>query len=119
MRHSPANGEHYPEIPYQKYFVINRRKNLIKLKPPLLNKPTFLKHDIVTQGNIFDRKFDLIFCRNVLIYFNHELQNRLFQFFYDNLEDDGCLIIGRHEGMLGEIATKFKKEESIYKKRVL
>jgi chemotaxis methyl-accepting protein methylase len=43
----------------------------------------------------------------------------LFQFFYDNLEDDGCLIIGRHEGMLGEIATKFKKEESIYKKRVL
>jgi chemotaxis protein methyltransferase CheR len=69
MRHSPANGEHYPEIPYQKYFVINRRKNLIKLKPPLLNKPTFLKHDIVTQGNIFDRKFDLIFCRNVLILF--------------------------------------------------
>ena len=119
MRHSPQNGEQYPEIPYQKYFVINRRKNLIKIKPPLLNKPTFLKHDVVTQGNVFDRKFDLIFCRNVLIYFNHELQNKLFQFFYDNLKDDGALIIGRHEGMLGEIATKFKKEESIYKKRVL
>ena len=119
MRHSPQNGEQYQEIPYQKYFVINRRKNLIKIKPPLLNKPTFLKHDVVTQGNVFDRKFDLIFCRNVLIYFNHELQNKLFQFFYDNLKDDGALIIGRHEGMLGEIATKFKKEESIYKKRVL
>lgn len=117
MRHS--NGEEYPEIPYQKYFVINRRKNLIKIKPPLLNKPTFIKHDIVKDGNVFDRKFDLIFCRNVLIYFNHQLQNKLFQFFYDNLEDNGSLIIGRHEGMLGEIATKFKKEESIYKKRVL
>ena len=119
MRHSPQDGEHYPETPYQKYFVINRRKNLIKIKPPLLNKPNFLKHDIVTEGNIFERKFDLIFCRNVLIYFNHELQNRLFQFFYDSLRNDGSLIIGRHEGMLGEIATKFKKEESIYKKRVL
>lgn len=119
MKHSEEENIDYAGIPYQKYFVINRRKNLIKIKPPLLNKPTFLKHDIVTQGNIFERKFDLIFCRNVLIYFNHDLQNKLFEFFYDNLNDDGVLIIGRHEGMLGEIASKFKKEESIYKKRVL
>lgn len=119
MKHSEEEDKNYEGIPYQKYFVINRRKNLIKIKPPLLNKPTFLKHDIVTQGNIFERKFDLIFCRNVLIYFNHDLQNKLFEFFYDNLNDDGVLIIGRHEGMLGEIASKFKKEESIYKKRVL
>jgi len=119
MKHSPDTDTNNEGIPYQKYFVINRRKNLIKIKPPLLNKPTFLKHDIIKQDNIFNRKFDLIFCRNVLIYFNHELQNKLFEFFYDNLEDDGALIIGRHEGMLGEIATKFKKEESIYKKRVL
>ncbi|MDF1547319.1 MAG: hypothetical protein P1P88_05825 [Bacteroidales bacterium] len=119
MKHSEEENIDYAGIPYQKYFVINRRKNLIKIKPPLLNKPTFLKHDIVKQGNIFERKFDLIFCRNVLIYFNHDLQNKLFEFFYDNLNDDGVLIIGRHEGMLGEIASKFKKEESIYKKRVL
>lgn len=119
MRNNPYPDQEHTDIPYQKYFDINRKKNLIKIKPPLLNKPVFAKHDIVTQGNIFDRKFDLIFCRNVLIYFNHELQNRLFDFFYDNLEPDGALIIGRHEGMLGEIATKFKKEESVYTKRLI
>jgi chemotaxis protein methyltransferase CheR len=117
MRNNPFEDQTHIDIPYQKYFDINRKKNLIKIKPPLLNKPAFVRHDIVTQGNIFDRKFDLIFCRNVLIYFNHDLQNRLFDFFYDNLEPDGALIIGRHEGMLGEIASKFKKEESIYTKR--
>jgi chemotaxis protein methyltransferase CheR len=116
MHSATSGGQVTEDIPYQKYFDINRKKNLIKIKPPLLNKPNFLKHDIVKQGNIFDRKFDLIFCRNVLIYFNHELQNRLFDFFYDNLEPDGALIIGRHEGMLGEIANRFKKDESIYRK---
>ena len=117
MRTNPFADQSHTDIPYQKYFDINRKKNLIKIKPPLLNKPIFSKHDIVNQGNIFERKFDLIFCRNVLIYFNHDLQNKLFDFFYDNLEPGGALIIGRHEGMLGDIASKFKKEESIYTKR--
>jgi chemotaxis protein methyltransferase CheR len=119
MRNNPFLDKSHIDIPHQKYFDINRKKNLIKIKAPLLNKPVFLKHDIVTEGNIFDRQFDLIFCRNVLIYFNHVLQNKLFDFFYDNLEPDGALIIGRHEGMLGDIATKFIKEESIYTKRLV
>ncbi len=116
---NPFESDTHEDVTYEKYFIINRKKNLITIKPPLLNKTIFVKHDIVKQGNIFERKFDIIFCRNVLIYFNHELQNKLFEFFYDNLDDDGVLIIGRHEGMLGEIATKFKKEESIYSKRTI
>jgi len=114
MCSNPFNEPTHVDVPSEKYFIINRKKNLITIKPPLLNKPFFLKHDIVKQGNTFDRKFDIIFCRNVLIYFNHELQNKLFDFFYDNLNTDGILVLGRHEGMLGEIASKFKKEESIY-----
>ena len=117
MCNNPFNDPTHVDVPSDKYFIVNRKKNLIVIKPPLLNKPKFLKHDIVKQGNTFDRKFDIIFCRNVLIYFNHDLQNRLFEFFYDNLNEDGVLILGRHEGMLGEIASKFKKDESIYTKK--
>ena len=106
----------YKNVPYSKYINISRRKNLIKIKPFLLNKVEFVKHDIIQDGNIFDKKFDLIFCRNVLIYFKHKLQNKLFDFFHDNLKDDGALIIGRHEGILGDISGKFKKNESIYLK---
>lgn len=116
MMSNPENDNTFKNIPYQKYISINRRKNLIKIKPVLLNKVEFLKHDVITEGNIFERKFDLIFCRNVLIYFKHELQNKLFEFFHENLNTGGALIIGRHEGILGNISGKFKKIESIYLK---
>ncbi|MBN1252882.1 MAG: hypothetical protein JXR51_07605 [Bacteroidales bacterium] len=116
MCSNPYDDKNHIDIPHKKYFEISRRKNLIKIKPNLLNKIAFLKHDIIQEKNIFDKKFDIIFCRNVLIYFKHDLQNKLFDFFYQNLNDDGLLIIGRHEGMLGPISNKFKKEESIYKK---
>ena len=117
MMNNPDDDEKFKNIPHTKYITINRRKNLIKIKPLLLNKAKFIKHDIVSEGNIFNRKFDLIFCRNVLIYFKHELQNRLFEFFHENLNEGGSLIIGRHEGILGNISAKFKKIESIYLKK--
>ena len=117
MSSNPFDDETHQDVSYEKYININRRKNLIKVKPIILNKVNFSKHNLITDGNVFDKKFDVIFCRNVLIYFNHELQNRLFDFFYDNLKDDGMLVIGRHEGMLGLISNKFSKEESIYLKK--
>ena len=116
MSTNPFEDKNHANVSHEKYVSINRRKSLIKIKPELLDKANFLKHDIIHEGNPFDRKFDIIFCRNVLIYFNHELQNKLFDFFYDNLKKNGLLIIGRHEGMLGLISNKFKKEESIYMK---
>ncbi len=111
------NDENHKDVPYQKYINISKRKNTIKIKSNLLNKVEYYKHDIVQDGNIFGEKFDLIFCRNVLIYFNHKLQNELFEFFYENLNEKGALIIGRHEGMLGQISNKFKKIESVYLKK--
>ena len=117
MMTNPNSNPNHIDIPYQKYININRRKNIIKIKPLLLNKAEYYKHNIIQDGNIFGRKFDLIFCRNVLIYFNHKLQNRLFEFFHEHINDDGALVIGRHESMLGQISGKFKKNESIYLKK--
>jgi len=117
MSSNPFNDENHKNVPYEKYININRRKNLIKIKPIVLNKVNFSKHNLTKDGNVFSKKFDMIFCRNVLIYFNHKLQNNLFEFFHDNLKDDGVLVIGRHEGMLGLVSNKFTKEESIYIKR--
>lgn len=107
----------YKNLKFSDYIEVNKRRDIIKIKPFLTTKPKFAKHDLVVDKNIFDTKFDLIMCRNVLIYFNHNLQNRIFEFFYDNLEPDGALVIGRHEGILGPIANKFKKKETIYTKR--
>jgi chemotaxis protein methyltransferase CheR len=41
--------------------------------------------------------FDLIFCRNVLIYFNDETKSKIFEQFHQILSDEGCLILGSTE----------------------
>jgi len=113
----PTDASNNKEVPINKYLDINKTKDTVKIKSPLLEKPFFCKHDLVNNGNIFNTKFHIIMCRNVLIYFNHSLQNKLFEFFHENLYDEGSLVIGRHEGILGTIASKFKKKETIYIKK--
>lgn len=41
--------------------------------------------------------FDVIFCRNVLIYFNEDMKSKIFNRFYKILSDEGCLILGATE----------------------
>jgi len=45
-------------------------------------------------------KFDVIFCRNVLIYFDKPTQEKLVNRFYDVLEDGGILMLGHSESVL-------------------
>lgn len=51
--------------------------------------------------------FDVIFCRNVVIYFDRETQIRLFQRIADILADDGYLYIGHSESLYG-LTNRFK-----------
>jgi len=97
-----------------KYMEINKFKDTLQMHKRLVEKPLFLKHDLVTLKSIADCKFDLIFCRNVLIYFNHTLQTSVINFFAKQLSRDGCLIIGRHEGMIGQSADMFNKTGALY-----
>lgn len=46
-------------------------------------------------------KFDIIFCRNVAIYFTLEDRKKLFNKLADNLADDGFFIIGSTESLTG------------------
>jgi len=105
------------KIPYSKYMDIDQGRDLLKMKPFLVSKPKFFKHDLVNDKNIFDFKFDLIMCRNVLIYFNNNLQNKVFEKFWESLNDNGVLIIGLHESIMGTISSKYLKKSQLYFKK--
>ena len=58
-------------------------------------------------------------CRNVLIYFNLSLQNKMIDFFYDNLKYPGFLVLGYHESIIGNSAVKYHRKHYYYSKKLL
>ncbi len=117
IRENPFNYEKFSNIPYEKYFYIDKSKDIIKVKDFLRKKPVWFKHDLVTEGNIFNTKFDLILCRNVLIYFDTDLQNHVINTFHQSLFRKGALLIGVHESIIGPIANNFVKSGLVYIKK--
>jgi chemotaxis protein methyltransferase CheR len=116
VKENPYNYEEYFDVPYDKYFTIDKASDAIKMKDFLREKPIYKKHDLVKEGNTLYVKFDLILCRNVIIYFNYNLQSRVFDLFHRNLYDNGCLILGMHETILGSYSVKFQKKGHAYYK---
>lgn len=90
-------------------------ESMVKMSDDLRKMITFkqlnLMHEWPMKG-----PFDMIFCRNVLIYFNKETQAMLFDRYANILDYDGHLFIGHSESMF-KICDRFKLlGQTIYKK---
>jgi len=90
----------------------------IQIDKKLARNITFAKHNLASDS-VFGQ-FNLILCRNVLIYFGKQLQNRVFSLFYDSTLPLGYLCLGSHESLnhnpLLKYDTIFDKQK-IYRKR--
>ncbi len=104
-------------VPYSRYLDVDEKNDTITMKPFLTGKPSFSKSDLVTDKNPFNIKFDLVICRNVIIYFNYELQNRVLNLFHRHLSNTGWLILGIHESIIGPCSSHFEKKFNLYEKR--
>ena len=101
---------------WKKYFHIDETRDTIQMKDYLRQKPVYKKLDLVRDHNHFLVNFDLIVCRNVIIYFNTELQNRVFNLFHRKLNEQGSLILGVHESIMGACSKKFIRKDPFYYK---
>jgi chemotaxis protein methyltransferase CheR len=94
------------------------RYDFVKMDSSLRKNVVFADHNLVTDS-VFG-EMDLIVCRNVLIYFNRELQNRVFKLFFDSLSDEGFLCLGSKETVkYSDLSDDFKaiaKGQRIYRK---
>ncbi|BAX79223.1 CheR family methyltransferase [Labilibaculum antarcticum] len=92
----------------------------LKLDQSLSKKIVFADHNLVTD-TVF-AEVNLILCRNVLIYFNKDLQNKVINLFYQSLSSSGFLCLGTKESLrFTQLESDFANIDSsqkIYKKRI-
>ncbi|MBD1824712.1 protein-glutamate O-methyltransferase CheR [Cyanobacteria bacterium FACHB-DQ100] len=78
----------------------------------------FSQHNLVTDGSF--NEFNVIVCRNVLIYFDRTLQDRVHELFYQSLCSFGILALGRQETLrftsLCDRYIELSKAEKLYRR---
>lgn len=87
----------------RKYFLRskNRKDRKVRVKSEIRNRVTFKRLNFVDQKYNIEGQFDLIFCRNVLIYFEKNLQERVINNLCKKLKTGGYFFLGHSESITG------------------
>lgn len=105
-----------PGLELKKYYTKERKT--VSMKDPFIKSVSFKTHDLL-EDPLFDQ-FDLIFCRNVMIYFDAKLKHRILIRLFKSLRDGGYLAIGAHESLIWTdityMFTVADDEENIFRK---
>ena len=100
-------------VDLSKYFKIKDDKYYIESK--IKNMVTFKKHDLILDR--YETGFDLIICRNVVIYFNNDVKQDIYEKFSNSLKKGGLLFVGATESIYNYRDYGFEKASTfIYKK---
>ena len=102
----------------QKYFI-KRPNNTYELIPQIKNEVIFAHYNLMNATIPFKKKFHVIFCRNVMIYFENHNKSHLVERFFNHTEQHGYLIIGLSES-LDNCKYKYKFiKPSIFRKELI
>ena len=96
-----------------KYFKLQGDRHLIDSK--IKSMVTFKKHDLILDS--YEKDFDLIICRNVVIYFNQDVKDAIYKKFSSSLKKGGLLFVGATESIYNYKEYGFEKASTfIYRK---
>jgi chemotaxis protein methyltransferase CheR len=79
----------------------DRKKKLVRVVPELRKKAAFRRLNFMDEHYPVNESFDVIFCRNVLIYFNREKQEQVIRKLIERLRMGGYFFIGHSESIMG------------------
>ncbi len=85
----------------EKYFLRskNKEKKLVRLNPQIRNSVNFQWLNLMDNDFGFKEKFDIIFCRNVIIYFDKPTQDKLIAKLVSLIKPGGFLFLGHSESI--------------------
>jgi len=115
------NGQRLARMPQfflRKYFQrgYGGQEGNFRVKRPLRDMIEFRRFNLM-EPFPFKEAFNLVLCRNVMIYFDKDTQQELINKFYDCIADGGCLLVGHSESLIG-IEHGFRHiKPSVYQKQ--
>ncbi|MFO8002510.1 MAG: CheR family methyltransferase [Marinilabilia sp.] len=118
--YSEARIAPVPKYMLHKYFMRSRdkTKKLFKVIPELRKKVQFSRINFMDDTYKVPERFDVIFCRNVLIYFDRHIQEAVVSKLLTHLKPGGFFFIGHSESLIdmdlplkGVRPTVFRKQE--------
>lgn len=100
-----------------KYSYFNKlSSDSLVISDKIKHEVIFRKFNLMEEVFPFKKKFHVIFCRNVMIYFDHVTKSKLINKMYDQLEYGGYLFLG-HSESINRATSKFQYVmPSVYKK---
>ena len=102
----------------KKYLLKSKdyNKNLVRIVPEIRRLIQFQRLNLMDREFNIRNKMDIIFCRNVIIYFDKKTQENLLNKFYRQLNYNGYLFLGHSETINGLDVPFIQEGPTIYKK---
>ncbi|WP_028391553.1 CheR family methyltransferase [Bacillus cihuensis] len=105
------------EVPAEvkkKFFI--KEGNFYHIADEIKKTVTYKKHNLLSEP--FDKNYDLIICRNVLIYFTEEAKHLLYTKFSQALKTDGVFFVGSTEQIFNANQYDFEAEDTFFYKKI-
>ncbi|HEY1942017.1 MAG TPA: CheR family methyltransferase [Roseiarcus sp.] len=98
-----AFAEPIPQPMQQRYIMraVDAGRQEMRIVPELRRMVHFQHLNLMDESYPADRDFDVIFCRNILIYFSKPTQDRVLRRLCSHLRKGGFLILGHSESLAG------------------
>ena len=95
--------EPVPTMMKQRYLMRGKgaQSGFYRVVPELRSRINFQRFNLINEDFNLEKNMDVIFCRNVIIYFDRQTQIKLFEKFYNQLVPGGYLFIGHSESLHG------------------
>jgi chemotaxis protein methyltransferase CheR len=99
----------------KRYFLRSKDRKNVKIIPEIRHKVNFKYINLTNTEPVFNNRFDIIFLRNVLIYFDIETQKQVINNILRYLKQDGFLFLGHSESLLMRDIDLVPVSSSVYK----
>ncbi|HNW36260.1 MAG TPA: CheR family methyltransferase, partial [Candidatus Ozemobacteraceae bacterium] len=106
-------------LAFRHRFLLKSRdasKKLVRIHPALRKLVEFKRVNLMVPGTEMKAKFHVIFCRNVIIYFNRQTQERVLEELCNHLHPSGFLFLGHSEAITGLSLPLTPVAPAVYRK---